>query len=99
MLRNFADCMRAGNLWLVHVGHSWSVYRITTEDTDAALEAIRADFPVAAEFQIVREIKDAAELSCYACIHHDEKFVVTKLTRPPPESGHEFVFGLRGLGA
>ena len=100
MLRSFADCVRAGNLWLIHVGHSWSVYRIPSGDVQAVLGTIRPAFPKAAVFQEVREISDPAELRECACIADlGEGTVLQRLNVKPTTSGCDFVFGVQGWGA
>src|SRR4051812_14761781 len=99
MLRNLDDVVYADQLWMIHVGHSWSVFRIPSGDVESVMAKIRPTFPRAAEIRVKKRISNALELKVLArAANIDEDTVLSQLNTKPGAAGCDFIIGIKGWG-
>ncbi len=92
------ECIRHHNLFLIHIGHSWIIMRVTEADSviDGAipLPELNKRFPKAAMINTIARFNDVPKLQEYLTalgIHKDA--FIEKMNEPLDASGYEEITG------
>ncbi len=100
-VQSLVDCIKHRNLFLIHVGHSWTVIRATSNDSviDGAipLPLLNDLFPKAVMINTISRINDVPMLEKW--IGHagvSKDFVIEQLNKPLDPSGYSRPFEVSG---
>ncbi len=100
-VQSLEDCVRRRNLFVIHVGHSWTVIRATSNDSviDGAipLPLLNDLFPKAAMINSIARIGDVPTLEEWMQAARISKdFLIERLNEPLDSSGYSRPFEVSG---
>lgn len=100
-VQSLEDCIRLRNLFLIHVGHSWTIIRATSDDSviDGAipLPLLNDLFPKAVMINTIARINDVPTLQKWmAHANVSKDFVIEQLNEPLDPSGYSRPFEVSG---
>ena len=104
LTQTLEDCIQQHNLFLIHLGHSWLVMRVTGEDSAIGgavlLSELVERLPPAAMINTIAKIESVEELQRWLKAGRlNADALIARLNKPLDRSGYEEVFGVRGVGA
>lgn len=96
--KTLEDCIKNNNLFLIHIGHSWIIMRVTGEDSviDGAipLPELNKRFPKAAMINTIARFNEVPKLQEYlTALRIDKETFISMMNEPLDPSGYEEVTG------